>query len=278
MTPVNALSYIWHNGKIEKSETGHLDIVKKTRANITVSETMVTRGTEIMFFAETLKRLNFLAKIYRITPTLLKGNDGEQLKSEVKRTLIRNKCYQTAQCHIVFQYLPNEQQTKEFLFIEPDPLLFSQDKTVSNVCFTNNFSKPDGFCMKLPSVEHEYRKMLQLEMHENNAGDCIILNQHQEVVETFLGNLFLVKNNTITTPSPASGCTQRVMRPFVMERLALLGYPVNGKDNLSRHDVLNSSELFTAGTSGIFFIKGIGNKRYFDKVRKELLQSMEEGF
>ncbi len=184
MTPANTHSYIWHNGLIEKTETGHFDKVKEKLANITVSETMVTRGTEIMFFAETLKRLNFLAKIYRITPTLLIGNDGEHLKNEVKRTLIRNKFYQTAQCHVVFQYLPNKKQTHEFLFIEPDPLLFSQNKTVSRVCFTNNFSKPDGFCMKLPSLEHEYRKMLQLEMHEKNAGDCIILNQHQEVVET----------------------------------------------------------------------------------------------
>ncbi|MBN1925068.1 MAG: aminotransferase class IV [Prolixibacteraceae bacterium] len=276
MTSANKPPFFWHNGNIEKTLENHIEPFVSSFSSVTISETIITRGTEIMFFDETLSKLNYLSRIYNIQPTLLSGIKGENLKSEVKRTLIRNKYYNTARCKIIFNYKPLSEKINEFILIEPDPLLFRPQKFVPSLFIATGISKPDGLAMRLPTLENEFRKLLIHEMHTMGTDDCLILNQRQGIVEAFSGNIFLASNQKITTPSLASGCTRHVTRQFVIDRLQSLGYSVSEKDFISAQDIFACSELFTAGIYGIFAVKGIENKRYFDKIRKELLKSLEE--
>jgi branched-subunit amino acid aminotransferase/4-amino-4-deoxychorismate lyase len=269
-------SLIWYNGNIQPKEK----IIPFIDFNFLFSNNIVeyffTSGTEILFFNDTLSQIQSLLNIYYLDSILFADESGETLKNETKRLLIRNKFYKTARCYYLLSRSPETNTLNEYIFLVPDLQLFGTDKIIKKTILSNRFFKPAGAAMKLPTLENEFRKIIRMEIDHEKADDCIILNQEQHIVETYLGNIFLIEPGKVITPSLSSGCTPLIMRKKLMTVFEQLNYQVIESKDIGVENLFDANEVIVAGEKGIFSLKGIEYKRYFDTVRKVLISKIKE--
>ena len=111
---------------------------------------------------------------------------------------------------------------------------------------------------------------------ENKLDDCIVLNDHDRIVETISSNIFLYKNNNLYTPSLDEGCIDGVMRKQVLKIAKDLKINVfEGMVNGSM--LLQADELFlTNAIKGIEWVVAYREKRYFNKTTKEILDELNK--
>lgn len=113
---------------------------------------------------------------------------------------------------------------------------------------------------------------------ENQLDECVLLNRENNIVESISSNIFLVKENKIYTPAISEGCIDGVMRRVVIDiikKKKIQLFETKLPEALLEH----SDEIFLTNTiKGIQSVVGIGNKRYFSKLSKELLKILNFGF
>ncbi len=120
-------------------------------------------------------------------------------------------------------------------------------------------------CNSLPFVMAGlYRKLHSLD-------EVFILNQNGFLCEAMSSNVFVVYDKKLYTPALSEGCVEGIMRTVVMQVAEVTGMPV--VEAQINPDILNvADEVFLTNTSkGIQWVMGFNNKRYFNKVSKDLL-------
>ena len=268
----------WHNGNITPNEA----VFSKFDFNYLFSNNLVeyyfTFGTKILFFDETLSRIKSSLKIHNINSHLFADETGEKFRAETNRLLIRNKYYKTARCYILFSLYPETNSLNEYIFLVPDPLLFDIDKIIKKTIVSNQFLKPSGAIMNFPTMEYEFRKIIRMEIEYEKADDCIILNHDQYIIESYLGNIFLLEPGFVLTPSLSSGCIPFIMRKIIINFLGQLHFQVVEKNDLQVEKLFEANEVIIAGETGIYSLKGIEYKRYFDNTRKVLIAKIVEAY
>jgi len=269
-------NHVWHNGKILPKEeiTQIFDFNFLFHSNL--NEYFFTSGTDILFFNETLSCIQNHLKIYNINSVLFSDFTGETFKNEIKRLIIRNKFYKTARCNILLT--PNFEKNilNEFIFVIPDLQLFSTDKIIKKTFVSKLFLKPLGAAMNLPTMENEFRKIIKTEIEFEKGEDCIILNHNQNITESFLGNIFLIEHGRVLTPSLSSGCNPLLLRNIIINIFFQLKFEIVEKSDLQIEHLFSSDEVIIAGITGIYSLKGIEYKRYFDNTRKILISKIIE--
>jgi branched-subunit amino acid aminotransferase/4-amino-4-deoxychorismate lyase len=275
MKELDVSSLIWHNGNIEPKEK----ILPNFDFNFLFSNNLIeyffTSGTDILFFDDTLSLIQSHLKIYNIDSALFSDKTGETFKNETKRLLIRNKCYKTSRCYILFS-TSNKNILNEYIFLVPDPQLFGIEKIIKKTIVSNRYLKPAGNAINLPTLENEFRKIIRLDIDYEKVDDCIILNHDQYIVESYLGNIFLIESEKAYTPSLHSGCTPLLLRNIIITLLGQLNFQVIEKDDLQVENLFDANEVIVAGETGIYSLKGLEYKRYFDIVRKALIPKILE--
>lgn len=109
----------------------------------------------------------------------------------------------------------------------------------------------------------------------NSLDDCIILNNEDRVSETISSNIFIVKGNTIYTPSLAEGCIPGIMREIVCKIAPNLGYEINNQVAFSVKALMDSDEVFlTNSINGIRWVLGIKQNRYFCNASKKISDAL----
>jgi len=274
MNTIQTAPLVWHNGKIISKEKLNLFFDVDLFMSTNMVETFFTNGTEIMFFEDTLLRIRSLLPIYRFDSLLFNDNTGQQFITETRRLLIRNFCYKTSRCFYLFSKESESNRVNEFLFIEPTLSLFDPNKILKKAVVSSKFLKPSGNVMNLPTIEHEFKKIIKSEFEREDGDDCIILNQEQNIVESYHGNIFLFIQEEIITPSEKSGCSIQLIRNVVINGLRALNFEVVEMDHISVEALFEAKEILIAGSSGIYSLKGFEYKRYFENNRKILIDKI----
>jgi branched-subunit amino acid aminotransferase/4-amino-4-deoxychorismate lyase len=271
MTDQDVATLIWHNGNIVPKERLKAKHGLNSLCSNYIIEYFFTNGTEILFFDQTLQRIQSLLIFFYFDSKLLSDKTGETFRNETKRLLIRNKCYKTARCYFLFSLRIGNTPIDEYILLIPDQLLFSIDKYVKRTIVTTRFFKPNGYIMNLPSIQNEFRKILRTEIDHEKVDDCIILNEDQFIVESYLGNIFLIETGIVYTPSISSGCTPLLLRGVMIHLFENISLQVLEKDGIEIEKLFDANEVIVAGETGIYSLKGFEYKRYFDNVRKNLI-------
>jgi len=206
-----------------------------------------------------------------------KAFDAEFIASEIFALARANKIYKNARIRFsvfredggwytpdknTFQYLIEIQGLEESSYIAEKGLIVDvytelrKDYTSISALKTIN---------ALPYVlAGVYRK-------ENQLDECILLNRDNNIVESISSNVFLIKENKIYTPAITEGCIDGVMRKVVIDIIKKKKLQIL-ETKLPVALLEHSDEIFLTNTvKGIQSIVGIGNKRYFSKLSKELL-------
>ncbi len=94
-----------------------------------------------------------------------------------------------------------------------------------------------------------YLNNILAKIEANNAGceEAIMLNAEGFVAECTGDNLFIVKDNELSTPPLAAGALYGITRGVVIDLARKFGIKVN-EPNLTRYDLFNADECFLTGT------------------------------
>ncbi|MBC8768418.1 aminotransferase class IV [Arenibacter sp. BSSL-BM3] len=107
---------------------------------------------------------------------------------------------------------------------------------------------------------------------ENGYQNCLLLNNEKKVVEALNGNLFLVKDQLIKTPSLKDGCLNGIVRKKLIGILGALDNYNFEEAFISPFELQKADELFiTNAIRGIQPITKYRKKEYGNKVASDLL-------
>lgn len=132
--------------------------------------------------------------------------------------------------------------------------------------------KPINFLSKLKTGNSLLFVMASLEKEKLGFDDFILLNEKGFLCEMTSSNFFLVQGKTLLTPSLKSGCLEGMMRKLIMELAPKAGYEVIEADEIGEVELNYAEEVFiTTAVVGIKWVAAYKQKRYFNKVSKELV-------
>jgi branched-chain amino acid aminotransferase len=105
-----------------------------------------------------------------------------------------------------------------------------------------------------------------------------LLNHFDNVADTTIANLFIIKDGIIKTPAITEGPVAGVMRRYLIKTLREHNYEVQ-ETTVSVADVLEASEVFlTSAIHGIKWVKQIDNSQYNNSLipvlYKEFIQTL----
>jgi branched-subunit amino acid aminotransferase/4-amino-4-deoxychorismate lyase len=106
---------------------------------------------------------------------------------------------------------------------------------------------------------------------ENKLDECLIFNQFGRIIESISSNVFIVKNNTIATPSLNEGCIEGTVRYTVIDLARKNGYEVIEKGILEKN-LVDADEVFlTNAIQGIKWVAAYKDRRYFNFTARKLI-------
>ncbi len=88
--------------------------------------------------------------------------------------------------------------------------------------------------------------------NENELDNCLLLNDSKNIVEALQGNIFMLKDNTLFTPSISEGCLNGVMRKQILTLARKIENLKVVEGIISPFDLQKADELFITNV-----IKGI---------------------
>ena len=123
-------------------------------------------------------------------------------------------------------------------------------------------------CDAFSNLKHNnYLPYLMGALHakKNKCNDAIIFNQHQRICDSSIANVFIIKDNIISTPSLSEGCVAGVMRNFLLKQVPIFGFVCN-EVALTREMLLDADEVFLSNSIyNIRWVASIGEKSYANK-------------
>ena len=104
------------------------------------------------------------------------------------------------------------------------------------------------------------------EAKKHNAYDAIMENREGEITEGTTFNIWLVKDNVVYTPHPASGLLKGITRRKLIEFINLHKIPFK-EERCTKNDFYNADEVFiTSSTKGVMPVFQLNSRVYHDKL------------
>ena len=106
----------------------------------------------------------------------------------------------------------------------------------------------DMLSPQVKSLNYLNNVMAKVEAIQAGAEEGLMLNDSGLVAECTGDNLFIVRDEIISTPPLTAGALDGITRGVVFEIARELGLPMRERD-LSRHDIYTADECFLTGTA-----------------------------
>ncbi|MCM4173075.1 aminotransferase class IV [Arenibacter sp. TNZ] len=170
-------------------------------------------------------------------------------------------------------YLP---QTNDVSYIIETSVLDAAFYTLSNEAyevelFKDFYVNPD-MLSTLKTNNKAINVVGSIYAAENGYQNCLLLNNEKKVVEALNGNLFLVKDQLIKTPSLKDGCLNGIVRKKLIGILGSLDNYNFEEAFISPFELQKADELFiTNAIKGIQPVTKYRKKEYGTKVATDLL-------
>lgn len=111
---------------------------------------------------------------------------------------------------------------------------------------------------------------------EKKLDDCLLINQHNRIVEAISSNVFLYKNNTLYTPAIDEGCIDGITRKKIIEVAQKININVI-EGMITASMLLQADELFlTNSIAGIKWVETYRSRNYTNKVTQTILAKFNE--
>ena len=201
----------------------------------------------------------------------------QKISEEVKKLCKKNNCQELARVRLSVSRGRGglyDCDNKVSYLIESGPL--EQNNNVLNEnglvidIFPDASKSPDKFS-NLKSANYLPYVMAAIWAKENKLNDALILNQHNQVCDSTIANVFWVESGNIFTPPLSAGCVAGVMRKRILD----LGQNIKEK-NLTENDLLNADEVFlTNAINGMCWVKQFRDKTYENRIAVEIFTQIQ---
>lgn len=122
--------------------------------------------------------------------------------------------------------------------------------------------KPVNDLSRHKTLNCQYYVMASLWCQQRGLDECMLQNDRGNIIESSSGNLFIVSNGVLYTPSLADGCVGGVMRAQVINLALANGIKVY-ECALNPQNLLAADELFfTNAVTGVQWVGTYRTKRY----------------
>lgn len=110
---------------------------------------------------------------------------------------------------------------------------------------------------------------------ENGLDNCIVLNEDRNVTEALNGNIFMLKDNILSTPPTSEGCLNGIMRKQILSIAKTIDGIEVKEEAISPFDLQKADELFITNViKGIQPITKYRKKEFNTTFAENLLQKL----
>jgi branched-chain amino acid aminotransferase len=111
---------------------------------------------------------------------------------------------------------------------------------------------------------------------ENDLDNCVLINEKKGVVEVTNGNIFILKDNVVKTPSLEEGCIKGIVRKKVIEILQKNKEYTIEETNISPFEIQKADEVFiTNAIIGIQAVTNYKKKNFKVNLSNKLSQNLK---
>lgn len=232
-----------------------------------VSEQIRCNGAMPVMLDEHYNRI--MAEVELLNINLPNFWNKEYLKMQIAGVLRRNKIFQAACAQVlIVQRVDNDDATADIIVtgehVGVDVYADSQ-RGLSIVIY-----KPENGIRKQPiSI---VATMAKRYANANGADDALLLSDKSFVSTATKSNLFVVKGKQVLTPQLEADDVCDVLRSKVIAAAQNAGLRVSTDVLLLPEDLDAADEIFLVDCiNGIRWVVGLGNRRYFHRVSKQLI-------
>ncbi|MBO8172567.1 MAG: branched-chain-amino-acid transaminase [Bacillaceae bacterium] len=122
------------------------------------------------------------------------------------------------------------------------------EKGIRIVTVPTRRNVPDALNPKIKSLNYLNNVLVKMEANMAGVSEALMLNHEGYVTEGSGDNIFIIKNNVITTPPSYLGALEGITRGAIIDIARDLGYEVK-EQPFTRHDVYIADEVFLTGTA-----------------------------
>jgi branched-chain amino acid aminotransferase len=259
--------YTFFNNKFYPSTTPIIPTDSKSfRYGELIFETMRVQNNEVLFWEEHFSRLQKAAQLLYIQfPKLF---TAPLLLLHIKATLAKNNLTTARVRLTLFKGnggLFEDDVDALNILIETYKLPTATYEFNSNgleLCFYDTMLKPIDAYSNFKTGNHLIYAMAAHYAKQQKCNEAIVSNCEGNVADTTISNLFIIKNDIISTPPITDGCVDGIYRKYLLSKINNVQV-----QTLRKIDVLQADAVFvTNAIKGIQWVKQVDNKKYESKL------------
>jgi branched-chain amino acid aminotransferase len=271
-----------YNGNIVESETNLLQNNRAFLYGDGVFETFKIVNSKILFLEDHYFRLMASMRILRMEIPM--NFTMEFLESEILNLVQINEYQYSARIRItVFRdsdgfYLPNSNKISYIITSKSLEISFYKiEKSAYEVDLFKDFFVSKQLLSTLKTTNRLINITGSIFAKENDFDNCLLLNDEKNVVEALNGNVFILMEKKLITPSLSDGCINGIVRKQVIRLVQKFENIEMVETSISPFDLQKADELFITNIiTGIQPITKYRKKEFQTKLSNELIIKLNE--
>ena len=249
-----------------------------------VFETIKIVDNKIIFWEEHYLRLMSSMRILRIE--IPNNYTPEFFENEIIKTNLKTDSSFSGRVRLTIYrggsglYLPNNNFP---IFVinsnKTNEKLFKIDRDVYKVDLFKDYQIQSNLISNLKTNNRVINVIGSIYAQENELDNCVLLNDNKLVTEFLNGNIFIVNDNVIKTPTISTGCLNGVMRKKIIELIKKVpAYKIQEKD-FSPYELISSDEIWvTNSISGIIPVTEYRRKSFSNNIGTIIINYFNKQF
>ena len=249
-----------------------------------VFETIKIVDNKIIFWEEHYLRLMSSMRILRIE--IPNYYTPEFFENEIIKTNLKTDSSFSGRVRLTIYrggsglYLPNNNFP---IFVinsnKTNEKLFKIDRDVYKVDLFKDYQIQSNLISNLKTNNRVINVIGSIYAQENELDNCVLLNDNKLVTEFLNGNIFIVNDNVIKTPTISTGCLNGVMRKKIIELIKKVpAYKIQEKD-FSPYELVSSDEIWvTNSISGIIPVTEYRRKSFSNNIGTIIINYFNKQF
>lgn len=169
-------------------------------------------------------------------------------------------------------YNPTSNDVDYLIEVSPNSY---ETKDVYTLDLYKDFYNYSGLLSTVKTNNRMLNTIASIFASENGLDNCVLLNERKGVVEVTNGNVFIIKDNVVKTPSLSEGCVKGVTRKKVIEIIQKHPDFRIEETTISPFEIQKADEVFiTNAIVGIQPVTKYRKKEFTVNISKKLRSSL----
>lgn len=149
-------------------------------------------------------------------------------------------------------------------------------KEIYKVDVFKDFYNYSGLLSTIKTNNRMVNTLASIYAEENDLDNCVLINEKKGVVEVTNANIFVLKGNTIKTPSLSEGCIKGITRKKVIDIISKNEEYTLEETTISPFEIQKADEVFiTNAIIGIQAVTNYKKKKFITNFSTKISKSLK---